>query len=89
MLKKRFRKLDVLERKKDVLNTYVKQYDMAVSMVTGIVDALSEANTGIEQTITEIDAYQKELEVTAEGLRTAKERNTKVIGNFKALLAID
>ena len=76
-LKKSFRKLDVLEQKKNLLNTYVKQYDMAVSMVTGIVDALSEANTGIEQTITEIDEYQKELEVAADGLRSAKERNKK------------
>lgn len=88
MLFKR-KKLDMLEQKKKSLNTYIKQFDIAVSVVTTLIDTLTEANSNIDSTIADITDYQKELENTAEGLRSAKLKNEKVIHNFGALLNIE
>lgn len=78
---------DVLEQKKKKLNTYVEQFDTAVSIITNTIDVLTSTSSNIEQTIVEIDEYQNELNNTTKDLRAAKEKNDKVIKNFKALLA--
>lgn len=86
MLLKRKRVQDMLEQKKKSLNTYTMQFDMAVSAVTGIIDALTQTSSSIEQTIAEINEYQKELDAPAQGLKCTKDKNDKVIKNFRALL---
>lgn len=86
MLLKRKRVQDMLEQKKKSLNTYTMQFDMAVSAVTGIIDALTQTSSSIEQTIAEINEYQKELDATAQGLKCTKDKNDRVIKNFRALL---
>lgn len=87
MLFKSKRAQDMLEQKKKSLNTYVAQFDTAVSAVTGIIDALTQTSSNIEHTITEINDYHKELDATTNGLRETKEKNDKVIKNFRALFA--
>lgn len=78
---------DMLEQKKRSLNTYNTQFNMAVSVVTGVIDTLTQTSSNIEQTIAEISEYQKELDVTTKGLRETKDKNDRVIKNFRALLA--
>ena len=78
---------DMLEQKKKSLNIYTAQFNTAVSAVTGIIDTLTQTSSNIEQTIAEINEYQKELDATTKGLRETKDKNDKVIKNFRALLA--
>ena len=87
MLFKRRRAQDMLEQKKKSLNTYTAQFNTAVSAVTGIIDTLTQTSSNIEQTIAEINEYHKELDATTKGLRETKDKNDKVIKNFRALLA--
>lgn len=87
MLFKQNKVQDMLEQKKKTLDTYTMQFNTAVFAVTEIIDVLTQANSGIEQTIAEIDEYQKKLDETTKGLREAKEKNSKVVSNFRALIA--
>lgn len=79
---------DVLAQKKNRLNSYVAQFDKAVSLITDTIDNLGVINGNINSTIQEIDEYQQELAETRTGLAEAKERNDKVIANFQALLSV-
>lgn len=79
---------DVLAQKKNQLNTYVAQFNRAVSLITDSIDNLGTINSNINSTIQEIDEYQQELAATRIGLAEAKERNDKVIANFQALLSV-
>lgn len=79
---------DVLAQKRNQLNSYVAQFDKAVSLITDTIDNLGFINGNINSTIQEIDEYQQELAATRTGLAEAKERNDKVIANFQALLSI-
>lgn len=79
--------LDMLEQKKQKLNTYSNIFTNAVSIVNTVIDTLTNANSDIEQTIAEINEYQQELSNTAKGLQESKDKNEKVIKNFKALIA--
>ena len=80
--------VDVLAQKRNRLNSYVAQFDKAVSLITDTIDNLGVINGNINNTIQEIDEYQQELAATRTGLAEAKERNDKVIANFQALLNI-
>ena len=86
-----FRKntLDILHKKQVQLANYTTQFDNAVALVTSTIDSLDEINTGITETIREIEDYQQELEATRAGLNDAKAKNSKVIANFRALLCVD
>lgn len=77
---------DVLAQKKNRLNAYVAQFDKAVSLITDAIDNLGVINRNINDTIQEIDDYQRELAETKDGLTAAREKNDRVIANFQALL---
>ena len=77
---------DVLAQKKNRLNAYVAQFDKAVSLITDTIDNLGVINRNINDTIQEIDDYQRELAETKDGLTAAREKNDRVIANFQALL---
>ena len=83
------KKLDVLAQKKAELNTYVAQFEGAISMVTSTIDSLGAINENINAKIREIDDYEAELAKTKEGLAGAKSKNERVIKNFSALLNVD
>lgn len=79
--------IDMLEQKRKALHTYESLFDSTVSAVTCIIDSLQRTSSDIEHTLAEIDEYQKELISTSDGLKAAKEKNDKVIKNFRALVA--
>jgi len=80
---------DILAQKKNRLDQYNAQFDRAVSLVTSTIDELGRISQNISETMSEIDAYEKELAATKSGLADAKAKNDKVISNFKSLLAVD
>lgn len=86
MLLKKQRRLDMLEQKREQVDTYVEQFNTAVSAVTTLLNTLTTANEDIDNTVSEIVAYQKELEKTAADLLNAKAKNETVIKNFGALI---
>ena len=79
---------DVLAQKKNRLNAYVAQFDKAVSLITDTIDNLGVINRNINDTIQEIDDYQRDLAETKAGLTVAREKNERVIANFQALLNV-
>ena len=79
---------DVLAQKKNRLNAYVAQFDKAVSLITDAIDNLGVINRNINDTIQEIDDYQRDLAETKAGLTEARDKNDKVIANFQALLSV-
>lgn len=83
------KKKDVLSQKRAELDTYINQFNSAISMVTNTVASLSSINAGISEKIREIEEYQAELDATKTGLVDAKDQNERVIQNFNALLNIN
>lgn len=81
--------VDVLEKKRTKLNSYLKQFDNAISIVTSTINQLNEINAGISTEIDGIAAYQEELEQTRTGLVDALDKNSRVIKNFSSLLNVD
>lgn len=77
---------DVLKQKQSELASYVQQFDSAVSMITGAVDELRNANDAIGVKIQEITDYEVQLSHTKSGLSDARARNDRVIQKFTALL---
>lgn len=80
---------DILDQKRNRLNSYNQQFERAVSLITDTIDNLGVISQGIDQTMKEIDDYEKELATTREGLEAAKAKNDRVIANFQSLLAVD
>lgn len=81
--------VDVLQEKRKELVAYEIEYENAVSIVNNTVCSLEKISENIQMKIKEIDEYQEELSKTRTGLDTARERNEKVIKNFKSLLCVD
>ena len=77
---------DILGEKKEQLNTYVLQFNSAVSLVTDTINSLKTINEGIEATIGEIEAYQAQLQETKQGLLDTRDKNYRVVRNFTSLL---
>lgn len=77
---------DILGEKKEQLNTYVLQFNSAVSLVTDTINSLKTINKGIEDTIGEIEAYQAQLQETKQGLLDTRDKNDRVVRNFTSLL---
>lgn len=79
-------KKDILDQKKRELNTYATRFNNAVSTITGTIEDLGVISQQMADTIDEIEAYQMELDATKEGLFRAKEKNDRVMENFKRLV---
>lgn len=80
---------DMLMQKQEKLKKLSDQYSVLTATVTDVVQGLADISNDINDNLSEIDTYKKELDNTADGLRAALDRNEKVMSNFKALLAID
>lgn len=80
---------DILGQKRNKLNSYNQQFERAVSLITDTIDNLGLISQGIDQTMKEIDEYERELATTKEGLEAAKAKNDRVIANFQSLLAVN
>ena len=77
---------DMLEIKKRELDSYKRQFDDAVGVITDTIARLEFINERADQKIQEISEYQAQLEATKTGLSDTKTKNTRIIKNFKALL---
>lgn len=82
-------KEDILQQKQRELDNYMGQFNGAVSLITNTIDSLSDINQAINNKVSEIEAYQADLEDTKNGLLNAQSKNAKVIANFRALLGED
>lgn len=80
---------DILSQKQNRLVTYNQQFDEAVSLVTRTIDNLGTISHNIDQTMQEIEDYERELAATRNGLAQAKAKNDRVIANFQSLLAVN
>jgi peptidoglycan hydrolase CwlO-like protein len=83
------RKIDTLAEKKAKLSELNKKSTDAVDLVSKTINHLQSVNNDITLTVKEIEDHQSELEETKVGLRDTMSRNSKVITNFKTLLAVD
>ena len=83
MMKK---KMDIIDQKRLELNTYVAQYNSAISLITGTIDSLGSISQNMADKIGEIAAYQRDLDATKAGLAEAKAKNDRVMENFKRLV---
>lgn len=83
MMKK---KMDIIDQKKLELDTYVAQYNSAISIVTSTIEDLGTISQRMADKIGEIEAYQRDLDATKAGLAEAKAKNDRVMENFKRLV---
>ena len=81
--------VDALDQQKKALASYTNQFNRAVTVITDTIENLGVISGNMAASIQEIEAYQKDLENTKVCLNSAKEKNDRVIQNFKTLLEID
>lgn len=80
------KKINIIEEKKEVLQTLQPESTNAIDMVTTTINRLSSINEQIDVTITEIEEAKSELQNTEDDLSKTKEHNAKIINKFKALI---
>ena len=83
------RKKDVLEKKEAKLVALNERSDAAIRLVQATVTGLEAVNGEIEATMAEINDYQKRLAETYEGLDATRNKNQRIMQNFKNLLCIE
>ena len=83
------RKKDVLTQKEAKLVALNEQSDAAIRLVQATVTGLETVNGEIEATMAEINEYQKRLAETYEGLDATRNKNQRIMKNFKNLLCIE
>jgi len=83
------RKKDVLTQKEAKLVALNEQSDAAIRLVQATVTGLETVNGEIEATMAEINEYQKRLAETYEGLDATRNKNQRIMQNFKNLLCIE
>ena len=79
-------KNDMLASKQAKLNLLNLRYDNAVSLVTSTLDSLESINAEIDTNMAEIETYTQQLLATKDELSKTREKNTRVITNFRKLL---
>lgn len=82
-------KPDLFQQKDNEISEYVSRFNAAVNTFNAAMNGLIAVNDTIDEKLSEVDADQKRLDGIREGLNQAKEKNAKVISNFRALLASD
>lgn len=79
-------KNDMLASKQAKLNLLNLRYDNAVSLVTSTLDSLESINAEIDTNMAEIETYTQQLLATKDELSKTREKNARVITNFRKLL---
>lgn len=82
-------KPDLFQQKDNEISEYVSRFNAAVNTFNAAMNGLIAVNDTIDEKLSEVDADQKKLDAIRDGLNQAKEKNAKVISNFRALLATD
>lgn len=80
------KKMNIIEEKKEILQSLQSESTNAIDMVTTTINRLSSINEQIDVTITEIEEAKSELQNTEDDLSKTKEHNAKIINKFKALI---
>ena len=80
------RSKDFLEQKHKQLNMLAMQQSSALSMVNHTILSLENNNEEIASVISEIEDYRRQLETEQKELTDVKDKNTRIIENFKRLI---
>ena len=80
------RSKDFLEQKNKSLSALAMQQNSALSMVNNTITMLQNNNEEIAAMMTDIDEYRSRLESKAKELSDVKDKNTRIIENFKRLI---
>ena len=77
---------DVLLQKKQKLEQFATDYNNAVNFVHNALENLQNVETAMEEEIQATSAYIKGLQETMDNMIVERDRNHRIIGNFKKLL---
>lgn len=81
-----FLKENLLEEKYKRLNELQAKSTGAIGLVTSTINSLGTVNEEIDVVISEINEAKAQLSNTEEELNLVKEKNTRVITNFRRLI---
>ena len=79
-------KKDVLLQKQQKLEQLTTNYNNAVSFVHNALENLQNVETSMEEEIQATSAYIRGLQETMDNMIVERDRNHRIIGNFKKLL---
>lgn len=82
-------KKDILAQKEAKLATLNARSETAIQLVQTTITGLETVNSEIEATMAEINDHQKRLAETYEGLDATRNKNQRIMQNFKNLLCIE
>lgn len=80
------RSKDFLEQKRKQLSLLAMQQNSALSMVNHTISSLQNNNEEIAAVIADIEEYRRQLESEQKELSDVKDRNVRIIENFKRLI---
>jgi len=81
--------VDLLQEKQNEVARLSREANAAVELVTRTMDNLEDINQQIDNAISEIDSYTKELAATRAAMTKQRSANTAIIANFAKLLDTD
>ena len=79
-------KKDVLLQKQQKLEQLTANYNNAVSFVHNALENLQNVETSMEEEIQATSAYIRGLQETMDNMIVERDRNHRIIGNFRKLL---
>lgn len=77
---------DVLLQKQQKLEQLTANYNNAVSFVHNALENLQNVETSMEEEIQATSAYIRGLQETMDNMIVERDRNHRIIGNFRKLL---
>ena len=77
---------DVLLQKQQKLEQYASDYANAVNFVHNALENLQNVENSMEEEIQATSAYIRGLQETMDNMIAERDRNHRIIGNFKKLL---
>lgn len=79
-------KKDVLLQKQQKLEQLTANYNNAVNFVHNALENLQNVETSMEEEIQATSAYIRGLQETMDNMIVERDRNHRIIGNFRKLL---
>lgn len=77
---------DVLLQKQQKLEQFATDYTNAVNFVHNALENLQDVENAMEEEIQATSAYIRGLQETMDNMIVERDRNHRIIGNFKKLL---
>lgn len=82
-------KRDTLARHQKNYQEYEQRYNASVSLLHCTVRELENLGANIDEELAAIDAHMNELSQTRDQIAASRDRNGRVVQNFKNLLCIE